>query len=254
MSRACVAFVFMLLVTMACSLGRGDPGDRQASAPQATPSPVVVTATNSATPYPSSTPAPTATTQASSSGGNAPVVNCTPRADWPVYVVVQGDTLASIAQRTGSATAQLATANCLSDPDRIGVGQRLRVPVLPLAPTQTPVPTQGISPSGPFGNLTFDPYVSFDGSLYTLAANERVFVEWQGPYGYVFDQVEFRYYPDTGTGPELIGFAYPQYPQANAVSVSWAAPPQSSGRIIAVVRLPGYGYLESAPVFFRASQ
>jgi hypothetical protein len=53
---------------------------------------------------------------------------CTPRADWPIYTVVRGDTLARIAQRYNTSTAVLISANCLTDPNRIFSGQRLRVP------------------------------------------------------------------------------------------------------------------------------
>ena len=66
----------------------------------------------------------------------APVVACTPRADWFIYTVLPGDTLGRIAQRTGSTINDLAIANCLLDINVISVGQQLRVPVLP--PPVTP--------------------------------------------------------------------------------------------------------------------
>ena len=56
---------------------------------------------------------------------------CTPRTDWPVYVVQPGDTLFSIAQRTGSTVGELVIANCIPNPNLITVGERLRVPRLP---------------------------------------------------------------------------------------------------------------------------
>lgn len=64
---------------------------------------------------------------------------CKLRTDWPVYVVRAGDTLFTIAQRTGSSVGELMTANCLTNPNIIYVGQRLYVPrvpgtVPPLAP------------------------------------------------------------------------------------------------------------------------
>jgi hypothetical protein len=45
--------------------------------------------------------------------------------------VVQGDTIGSIASRTGSTTTALSQANCLSDPNNIRVGQQLVVPNVP---------------------------------------------------------------------------------------------------------------------------
>ena len=56
---------------------------------------------------------------------------CEPRTDWPIYVVQRGDTLFSIAQQTGSTVGELVLANCISNPNRIVVGQELRVPRLP---------------------------------------------------------------------------------------------------------------------------
>lgn len=52
-----------------------------------------------------------------------------PEATEPVtYVVQRGDTLLRIASKFGVTTAQLVTANELSNPDRITVGQRLIIP------------------------------------------------------------------------------------------------------------------------------
>lgn len=61
----------------------------------------------------------------------ASVTACTPRTDWPVYTVSRGDTLYRISRRVGVGLSQLMTANCLSNANRIYVGQRLYVPQLP---------------------------------------------------------------------------------------------------------------------------
>ncbi len=45
-----------------------------------------------------------------------------------IYVVQSGDTLAAIARRFGTTSAELAQLNGLTDPNRIVVGQRLTVP------------------------------------------------------------------------------------------------------------------------------
>ncbi len=75
--------------------------------------------------------------------------NCAIRSDWPIYVVVRGNTLSSIARLTGSTTSALAQANCLNNINVIEVGQQLRVPQLPVTvipptvpPTVTPVAGQ----------------------------------------------------------------------------------------------------------------
>lgn len=360
MYRGVVVLLCMLLVTMACSLGGSDSGDHQKSTPLATASPVIVTVT----PYAANTPTVTASAQESQSSENNPVVQCTPRTDWPVYVVVGGDTLASIASSTGSTTAQLTSANCLSNANLIAVGQQLRVPTLPSSSPQKTTSSQQIgqvqlSPnlgfnnniyalqvgvtvtlnwpeitsygrgqvdfiyypvdsgigvllgmdtnladgatllwqvprgtegrlgasarltgqdstllhanlvgifsadahaidgiadnpfSSPLGSITFtSDYVSFEGNTYTLKAGERVFAEWTGPYGWTYEHVKFLYYPDTGAAePEVMGYAYPQ--GSASVSISWSSPSPSSGKVIAVVRVPGYGDIESLPVSIR---
>ncbi|MBZ0288646.1 MAG: LysM peptidoglycan-binding domain-containing protein, partial [Anaerolineae bacterium] len=53
---------------------------------------------------------------------------CLVRTDWPGYTVERGDTLYKIARRFNSTTVILASANCLTNSNRIFVGQVLRVP------------------------------------------------------------------------------------------------------------------------------
>jgi LysM repeat protein len=54
---------------------------------------------------------------------------CQPRADWQLtYEVQANDALAKIAERYNTSVNELAQANCLSDPNVIRIGQRLRVP------------------------------------------------------------------------------------------------------------------------------
>lgn len=45
-----------------------------------------------------------------------------------IYVVQSGDTLAAIARRFGTTTAELVRLNGLADPDRLSIGQQLKVP------------------------------------------------------------------------------------------------------------------------------
>lgn len=57
-------------------------------------------------------------------------------AGWTAYTVQQGDTLSSIAARTGGSIRQLLVSNCIRDPRFIVVGMELFVP-------QTPAPLLG---------------------------------------------------------------------------------------------------------------
>lgn len=79
--------------------------------PAATPSPV-----------PSPTPSPTA------SATPAPTARPTPAPTATIYVVASGDTLSSIASRFGVSVQAIISANGLSDPNTLSIGQRLVIP------------------------------------------------------------------------------------------------------------------------------
>jgi LysM repeat protein len=90
--------------------------------PSATPSPTVTAA---ATPTPTVVPtaAPTATP------APTPIPTPTPAPPAPrTYTVVEGDTLALIAQRFGTTVEALQAANGIEDPDEIVIGQVLVIP------------------------------------------------------------------------------------------------------------------------------
>lgn len=57
---------------------------------------------------------------------------CPPPRGWFLYEVQPGDTLRSIAERTSSTIAELATANCLQNPTRLNSGIILFVPARPV--------------------------------------------------------------------------------------------------------------------------
>lgn len=68
--------------------------------------------------------------------------DCQPNTDWETtYTIVSGDRLSIIADRVGLTAQELAEANCIPNPDRISVGQVLRVPegVVTAAPP-SPIP------------------------------------------------------------------------------------------------------------------
>ena len=92
------------------------PTDTPTVTPSITPTP---TPSITPTPTPSMTPTPTPTP-------------CSPRTDWPIYFVQEGDTLFSIARATGTSVDALRLANCMVG-DVIYRGQPLRVPRIPVA-------------------------------------------------------------------------------------------------------------------------
>src|SRR5713226_764454 len=59
-----------------------------------------------ATPFPTLTSIPPT---------SVPIQNCSPRTEWLSYTVLPGDTLGSIASRTGTTIGELAFGNCLSN-------------------------------------------------------------------------------------------------------------------------------------------
>lgn len=133
--RVVVLVLPLLLATVACTLLSG-PGENRGQTVTLTPTRIALAVTPSpptSTPGPTAIPLPTSTPVPLVIPTLAP--SCNPRSDWPVYTVVRGDTLFSLAQRTGTTPQALADANCLADPNAITAGQQLRVPSAPPPPT-----------------------------------------------------------------------------------------------------------------------
>lgn len=109
----------------------------------ATPTEVVsATATSSATATITVTVTSTPTVTATPTRTSVPL----PTLDLIIYTVQPGETLSSIARRYYTTVSLLVSLNNLSNPNRIYVGQRLRIPRPPRAPlpyvrpTPTPIP------------------------------------------------------------------------------------------------------------------
>jgi len=131
-----LAGALLVIALAACSLSTQSVTTPVAELPTNTPPTLPTTAPTNA---PTNTPPPTATNRPTTSGGSTSggivPTACVPRGDWPIYTVVSGDTLADIARRSNSSVSVLTTANCLSNPNNITVGQQIRVPNVPSAPT-----------------------------------------------------------------------------------------------------------------------
>lgn len=87
--------------------------------------------------------------------GPTPEPSATPEAEAPVYVVVPGDTLYSIAQRFGSTVEAIVAANNIADPRVINVGQKLVIPTAQsgLVPTSQPDANRRVHPVQPGDTL-----------------------------------------------------------------------------------------------------
>lgn len=122
-----------------------------------------------------------------------------PPAGWVQYTVQTGDTLGSIATRTGAGLGQLATVNCIADVNTVSSGQTLYVPFVPAAPstgTVTDIPPQ----------VTPDPSIdepiegTFSQLLYLLdCTTDRIVVTNTGS-GRFFGNVDYRYSIDGSPG------------------------------------------------------
>lgn len=127
--RPMLALLALATAALACNLGAAPP-PTPTPFQFVTPPQVVITATplfRTNTPF------------------VIPTVACVPRTDWPIYFVQSGDSLSSIAARSGTTTAVLVQANCLVNADQIFVGQALRVPRQPVIITPTRFVTQATS-------------------------------------------------------------------------------------------------------------
>jgi nucleoid-associated protein YgaU len=96
----------------------GEPAPETASRATSSPS-----ASPIATPRPTPTPTPVPTPRPSASAQPSP----TP-VPQQTYVVVEGDTLAAIADRFGTTVSALQAANDIEDPNEITIGQVLVIP------------------------------------------------------------------------------------------------------------------------------
>jgi LysM repeat protein len=143
MRRIITLLGILTITSLACTLG--SQSDTTPTQSQNDPTLVALHATataiiaNAKTPT-TATPTLTPTVAVSQNNNNNTAgggiqPNCSVRTDWPEYTVASGDTLSSIAERSGSTIDALAAANCMANPNSLTVGQKLRVPKLPTAPT-----------------------------------------------------------------------------------------------------------------------
>lgn len=113
--------------------------------------------------------------------------NCAVNSEWPTYTVQSGDTLLSIATRTGSTVAELTEANCLPNPSRIFSDQVLYVPRLPVDGVEGPISVEFTSPAAD-GIVDGAGTITVSGAT-TGVAEGNTFVRIIGPLaGDVFDE------------------------------------------------------------------
>lgn len=122
---------------------------------------------------------------------------CAAPADWPVYVVQRGDTLARIALRYGTSLSTLTAANCLFNPNLIYAGQPLHVPPTPGTVVNNPPPV--IYPSDLAAT-----YQAFERGFMTWKAGTGEIAVYYAPSGVIanggsvriFSPQSYGYLPD----------------------------------------------------------
>lgn len=184
------------------------------------------------------TPQPTNTPTGGSSGGQTP---CAPRSDWTiVYTVAAGDTVSSLAARTNSTVAELVAGNCLSNPNAITAGQRLR---LPRAPQSAPPPTV---PSGPVqqGGVGISSSISGDAGFLLLLRGDVISLTWQdAPVGLA--SASFALYSTGGIMQTIGEDASPM----DGLSINWVVPAGLNGQqLLANGRFPNNTTASSYPI------
>lgn len=242
MNRIILGLLVIVVTLSGCSLGANSQEDAEKENAQATDIPVriignvdeteevALQVTN--TPVPTSTPA-SVTTQnfttvgSTNNSGNTTTTTTTTTTctgvpvGWVNYVVVAGDTLSAIARRSNTTTRTLASANCLSDPSQISVGQVIAVPRLPIPTNQT------------VGTLLVSAYQGVEW-IYPLPANTVVTFTWSGAPANI-ESATFTYYGDDGT-TITVGT---DTTIANGAVVTWTTPSNFAGRVIASGRVVG---------------
>ena len=222
-SLASLRVILLLLgfavFTAACLPFVGDGnGDDATPTPDKIPTVIPIerpTQEASASPVPTIVPLPTQGPQATS-----PASACTPRNDWPVYTVEAGDTLYSIADRSDTTDDVLQAANCLADPNKINVGQSLRVPKQP-EPRESAATPEPAATQQPFFQGTPAPGTTGDVEFaFAIQQLEGQFTATENPPG------SRRYQARTSDGSVSLGIS-----ATNATSITVEV---SGGRVLGV--------------------
>ena len=71
------------------------------------------------------------------------------------YTVANGDTLSALAKKHGTTVATLQKYNNIADPNRISVGQKLKLPVAKPSTAVTPVAKRPVKATSPVSNINY---------------------------------------------------------------------------------------------------
>ncbi len=216
-----VLLMLLLLVSGGCNL-TVNVGDNPPTLPTSTqPNAIVERPTNKP---PTMTPLPIAATAI------PPTIapTCTPRADWPLYKVVTGDTLGRIAVRAGSSTVELIQANCLTNANLISVGQSLHVPRQPTPPTTIPPTLTPTIVSQQIGSISVSPYIVADAGNFALNGGTTITISWVGGPA---DAIRTDFFQRGFDGS--MGLISTDTNASDGLSTTWVAPVKFQGELTA---------------------
>jgi LysM repeat protein len=225
----------------------------------ANPGLVIVTATP-ANQAPASNNAAAAppTTAGNTTGNTGGAAACTPPAGWVAYTVQNGDSLGVLAQQTNVTAQQIATANCLANPDVIEAGQVIYLPTAIVsgsgnsgANNSNPIPTaansngKNVTPStGPtIQNVWVEPAI-VENSQYVVSPGASVTLKAGTVTNAV--KVTFMMLPVGSTAaPKVIGV---DTNLADGVAVPWTVPASLQANVWAVATNSANESTQSPPI------
>ncbi len=227
LQRLSVALIMLVGAALGCNLG----------ASEATPTPIPASdtpfliVTDQATADANTTALTSvAVPPASTDVPQAQNIPCTYPANWPVYRVLAGDTLGTIAQRAQTTTDALVSGNCLPNADLISVGQLLRVPNVPSAATPIPAPVgTGMS----VGNVAITPAQVVSGR-YMIQPGQ---VTLSATNVHNVNQVAYIYTQTGAVEPQIV--AIDNHPTGGVSSAIWTVP---SVAIFGTITAYGYDH------------
>lgn len=161
---------------------------------------------------------------------------CTVRTDLPIYTIVAGDTLFSIATRANMTVDDIVRINCLTDRNIIEVGQQLRLTKsISTANTGSNTNTTTVNR---IGSVVVSPWQTNTANVYTVRTDVELTVQWMGmPKDRGLIQVEFIYVDSRSiNSPQSIGI---DTDLSNGAMISWTPPKDVQGTVYATARVPG---------------
>lgn len=191
---------------------------------------------------------------------SATLATCEIRWDWPVYRVVQGDTLSQIALRANTTTTTILMTNCLQS-STIHPGQTLHLPrapvtvtpVVTLSPTSAVISDQGIRPTqSPSDGLCLDVHSTITNpQVGAILSGNQLFYGTAAGEDFAFYKLEIRK-EDESSNVDFVTFFTSYQPVIDGLLGNLLTDAFSNGEywIRLVVVDTHYNYLERCSILY----